>query len=423
MSIAESVALGNLELTRFFFAVVLLLVSAHCFGYIFQRFKMPKVVGEIFGGLVLGPTFLGFIAPDIYNWVFNAFESEGKLISIIYWIGLVLLMFISGFEIQKSFAKGDKKTIFVLLFGATVIPFIAGWVAPNFYDFSPFLGVENNMLALKIVIAIAVAVTSIPVISKIFLDLDIISTRFAKIVLATATIQDIILWVALAIATGLVGAERVSALSVASTVFVTLAFFVVALLIMPRLIMFSSNLKLNLLIRSSVSGYVLFICFFFAAIASILNVNVVFGAFLAGIIVGTMPSDKFGRARSNIKDISLGFFVPVYFAVVGLKLDLIHHFDIVFFLLFLTFSATFEMLGTVFALKAIKKDWLSSFNLGVAMNTRGGPGIVLATVAYESGIINETFFAVLVMVAIATSLVAGYWFRFVLSRKWNLMAE
>ena len=182
MGVAELITLSNMELTRFFFAIVLLLVSAHWFGYIFQRFKMPRVIGEIVGGLVLGPTLLGFFAPNIYNWIFNAFEAEGKLISIIYWFGLVLLMFISGFEIQKSFSKGDKKTIFALLVGATAIPFLAGWIAPSFYDFSPLIGSAGNMLALKIVIAIAVAVTSIPVISKIFIDLKIMDTKFAKIV-------------------------------------------------------------------------------------------------------------------------------------------------------------------------------------------------------------------------------------------------
>jgi Kef-type K+ transport system membrane component KefB len=410
-----------MELTRFFFAIVLLLVSAHGFGYLFQRFKLPKVVGEIMGGLVLGPTLLGFFAPEVYNWIFNAFESEGKLISIIYWIGLVLLMFISGFEIQRSFTKGDKKTIFAIILGATAIPFLAGWIAPSFYDFSPFLGVKSNMYALKIVIAISVAVTSIPVISRIFIDLDMLKTRFAKIVLATATIQDIILWVALAIATGIVGTETISPSSISTTVFVTLAFFGIAIYVMPKLIRFSNNLRLNLLIKSSVLGYTLFICFFFSAIASILNVNIVFGAFLAGIIIGTMPNEKFGTVKSNIKEISLAFFIPIYFAVVGLKIDLIHHFNLMFFLGFLLFTTIFETAGTLIASKLLKKDWLSSFNLAVAMNTRGGPGIILATVAFDMGIINETFFVTLVMIAIVTSLLAGYWFRLLQIKGWDLL--
>lgn len=416
-------SLNNLELTRFFFAIVLLLVSALWFGYIFKKFKLPKVIGEIVGGLVLGPTFLGYLAPGAYNWIFVAFNEEGKLISIIYWIGLILLMFVSGFEIERSFSKADKKTIIALLLGSTIIPFAAGWLAPEFFDFTPLLGVKGNPLALKIIIAIAVAVTSIPVISKIFIDLKIMNTRFAKIVLATATIHDIILWVALAIATGLVSAAALSASSITTTVLVTLAFFGIALFVMPKLISYSSGLRYNLLIKSSVAGYALFICFLFAALASILDVNIVFGAFLAGVIVGMMPSEKFANVKENIKEFSLSFFIPIYFAVVGLKLDLIHYFDVLFFLGFLLFTTFFETLGTLLAAKIIKKDWLSSFNLAVAMNTRGGPGIILATVAFDMGIINETFFVTLVMIAILTSLLAGYWFKFLLTKNRPLLSE
>jgi Kef-type K+ transport system membrane component KefB len=415
--------LNNLELTRFFFAVVLLLVSSLWFGYVFQKYKLPRVIGEIVGGLVLGPTLLGYFAPQAYNWIFAAFNEEGKLISLIYWIGLILLMFISGFELERSFSKGDKKIIIALLLGSTLIPFAAGWLAPQFYDFTPFLGVKGNPLALKIIIAIAVAVTSIPVISKIFIDLKIMNTRFARIVLATATIHDIILWVALAIATGLVSATALSATSITTTVIITLLFFGVALLIMPKLISYTSKLRYNLIIKSSVSGYALFICFFFAALASILDVNIVFGAFLAGVIIGMLPSEKFSRVKENIKEFSLSFFIPIYFAVVGLKLDLIHHFDIIFFLGFFLFTAFFETFGTLLASKIIKIDWPSSFNLAVAMNTRGGPGIVLATVAFDMGIINQTFFVTLVMNAILTSLLAGYWFKFLLTKNRPLLSE
>jgi Kef-type K+ transport system membrane component KefB len=415
--------LNNLELTRFFFAVVLLLVSSLWLGYVFQKYKLPRVIGEIVGGLVLGPTLLGYFAPQAYNWIFAAFNEEGKLISLIYWIGLILLMFISGFEIERSFSKGDKKIIIALLLGSTLIPFAAGWLAPQFYDFTPFLGVKGNPLALKIIIAIAVAVTSIPVISKIFIDLKIMNTRFARIVLATATIHDVILWVALAIATGLVSAAALSATSITTTVIITLLFFGVALLIMPKLISYTSKLRYNLVIKSSVSGYALFICFFFAALASILDVNIVFGAFLAGVIIGMLPSEKFSRVKENIKEFSLSFFIPIYFAVVGLKLDLVHHFDIIFFLGFFLFTAFFETFGTLLASKIIKIDWPSSFNLAVAMNTRGGPGIVLATVAFDMGIINQTFFVTLVMNAILTSLLAGYWFKFLLTKNRPLLSE
>ncbi|MCI0400311.1 MAG: cation:proton antiporter [Gammaproteobacteria bacterium] len=397
-----------------------MLVLAHILGYAFKKLKLPRVIGEISGGLLLGPTVLGSFSPELYTWLFNAFEFEGKLIAMISWFGLVLLMFVAGFEIQASLDRDDKKTIVALLFGST-LPFFAGWIAPVFYDFSPYLGEKQNMLALTIVIGIAVAVTSIPVIAKIFVDLNIMNTRFAKIVLATATIHDVLLWVALAIATGLASAEHVSTSTIASHITVSFAFIGVAVTLMPKAMSFLHGLRYNLLLKSSSSGYVLSVCFLFSGVASILGVNVVFGAFLAGVVLGIMPNATFAEEKAHIKEIAMAFFVPLYFAVVGLRLDLIHHFDMQFFLFFLLFTSAFGMVGTLIAARMIKKDWLSSVNFAVAMITRGGPGIVLATIAFDFGIINETFFVTLVLIAILTSLLAGVWFRFLLSNNYELL--
>ena len=414
-------SLNELELTRFFFVIVLLLFFSHTFGYLFHRFKLPRVVGEILGGLLLGPTVLGFLAPEAHTWLFAAFESEGKLISLIYWIGLVLLMFVSGFEIQKSLNRDDQKIILVLTLGSTLVPFIAGWLAPSLYDFSPYIGPKNNMLALQLVIAIATAVTSIPVISKIFIDLKITNTHFAKIVLSTATIHDVLLWVALAVATGLVSNRALSVASILYTVLITILFFSISLIVIPKLIDFFNRSRWNLLLKSSVGGYILFVCFLFSAIASILEVNIVFGALLAGIVIGIVKDKRFDAEKSHIKEMSLAFFTPLYFSIVGLKLDLIHHFDLMFFLFFLFFTTIFQLIGTILSAKLIKNDWLSSFNLSVAMITKGGPGIVLATVAFELGIINETFFVTLVLIAIVTSLLAGTWFKYILSKGLELL--
>ncbi|MBI4209222.1 MAG: cation:proton antiporter [Deltaproteobacteria bacterium] len=192
-------------------------------------------------------------------------------------------------------------------------------------------------------------------------------------------------------------------------------------LVLPRLFEWVNKSRLNLLIKSSATGYVLFVCFLFAVVASFLNVNIIFGAFLAGIVVGTTANEKIASVKTHVKEIGLGFFIPIYFAVVGLKLDLVHHFDLSFFLIFLLFAVTVKTLGTMIAAKLAHQSWLSSFNLGLTMNARGGPGIVLATVAFDLGIINETFFAVLVLIAIVTSLTAGYWLRYVLSKGWDLL--
>lgn len=421
MNPTSTIILSNTELTHLLFAIVLLLFSSHIFGYFFQKMTMPRVIGEILGGLVVGPTLLGFFSPRIYTWIFNSFPAEGIVISSISWIGLILLMFISGFELQHAFKKDDRKIIVAILLGGTLLPFIAGFFFPQFYDISQLLGKENNLLALQIVIGIAIAVTSIPVISKIFIDLHIVKTHFAKIVLTIATIEDILLYALLAIATGIVSASTISTSSIATTVAISILFLAIGIVLIPKCFVYFSNLKINYLLKSSTTGYALFVCFLFAALASILHINVVFGALLAGVAFGFGPKSQFEKMKLAIKEFSFAFFIPIYFAVVGLRLDLIHSFNITFFILFLMYAIFFKLFGTILAARIVRKDWLSSFNLGIAMNARGGPGIVLATIAFDLGIINEVFFTTLVLLAIVTSLFAGYWFQLVIKRRWKLL--
>ena len=102
------ISLGNIELAKFFIAIILLLCSAHFFGYIFTKLSLPKVVGEIFGGVLIGPTLFGYFFFDAYNYLFL---ESGNLLAIIYWFGLILLMFSSGFELNTKFNKKDKKIV------------------------------------------------------------------------------------------------------------------------------------------------------------------------------------------------------------------------------------------------------------------------------------------------------------------------
>ena len=104
----------------------------------------------------------------------DIFLAQGELLATIYWLGLVLLMFCSGFEIQRKFEKRDGKVITALVIGTTVVPLIFGWISTYFFDLENIIGPQNNILSLKLVITVALAITSIPVISKIFMDLGIV---------------------------------------------------------------------------------------------------------------------------------------------------------------------------------------------------------------------------------------------------------
>ena len=412
----------DFELNRFLIAILSLLAAAHVFGYLFTRLRLPKVIGEIVGGICLGPSGLGYLSPDIFHGIFHAFKGQSLILSMMYWLGLILLMFVSGFEIEQLNYHQNRRLIALVLVGSTIIPFACGWFAWDFHDFRAFMGPAQNAMALRIVIAVAVAVTSIPVLSRIFIDLGVIQSRFAKIVLACATIHDLILWVAVAVATGLIQEKDISTQFLLGKVLSTGLFFIVMILIMPRLIDLSSRSRLNLLFKASRLGYTLFICFLFALFAGLLKINIVFGAFLAGITMGLIAEKSLQEQKHHVSEMAMGFFVPIYFALVGFNLDLIHHLDLGMVLGFTLFAMAAAVAGTFTAVWLADRHVLSSFNLAMAMNARGGPGIVLATVASELGIIGKSFFVTLIVLSLVSSLLAGFWFRYVLARRWQLLS-
>jgi Kef-type K+ transport system membrane component KefB len=351
---------------QFLFATFLLLISALLFGKVFDRCKLPRVLGEIFGGFLLGPTVFGALSPGNYAGLFHAFPQEKHWFLFFEWLGLIFLMFISGFEAQKTLDRSDAKLIGAVVAGSTFIPFAAGFAFPVFFGMENFLGIKNNIFAVQIIVGVSVAVSAIPVISKIFIDLNIIQTRFAKIVIAAAVIHDLLLWLFMSLALALVSKD--------------------------------------LFVLSDMVGMVVFLA-----------------AFFVGIVLGLMPGVVVSLIKEKIKKISLWFFVPLYFAIIGSKIDLVRDFDGGIFAGYFLYASFFAIAGIYLATRWRVRSWLSSFNLGVAMNARGAVGVALAASALNLGIINEKFFVTLVLVAVVSTFFAGYWFRQVLSKGWDLI--
>ncbi|MDQ1490492.1 MAG: hypothetical protein QOJ23_3006 [Actinomycetota bacterium] len=416
-----AMSLTDVELTRFFVAIVGLMGMAHFMGSLFGRLHMPRVIGEIAGGLILGPTLLGAIAPGAYRWTFTAFPEEGKLLAMASEFGVVLLMFMSGMEIKARFAREDRKVAFPLLAGATLVPFLLGVAAPRVFNFKPYMGSAGNISSLTIIIGIAVAITSIPVISKIFLDLGIMHTRFARICLTVATVEDIALWGLLAVAISLSKSADPSIYTLIKTPVITIVFFFAAMVLLPRLLNGLRHTPARNLVENRPVRFALLSCFAMVAISELLGVKDIFGALLAGMAICRLPNEVVDVVRTKVKAFALVFFTPVYFAIVGLKLDLLKSFDLWFFLGFFLFCTVVKTLATTVAGRLSTGDWLSTANLAAALNARGGPGIVLASVAFDAKIIDERFFITLVLTAVVTSLFAGGWFRYVLGKGWPLL--
>jgi Kef-type K+ transport system membrane component KefB len=182
----------------------------------------------------------------------------------------------------------------------------------------------------------------------------------------------------------------------------------VSLVVGPGAYRWIGGLKVNLIQRASPIGHQLSFMLLMTIAALGLGIEAFFGALVAGIVVGSTEREP-SQATMAVTSFALAFFIPIYFAMIGLGLDLVHGFSVVFFAGFLLAACAIKSLSVFAGARLAGETSGSSVNLAVAMNARGGPGIVVASTAFAAGIISQPFYAVLVLLAIVTSLAAGAW--------------
>ena len=399
-----------------FIALSLLLLFAYIFGTLFEKIKGPRVVGEIIGGMILGGSCLFILFPNFMKNIFFAYPEEGQVLNIFYQLGLIFLMFLSGYNTELKIDKENSKIISLVFIGATIFPMLLSIPFANIFR-QYFIGTVNNNISFTLVFCIGVAITSIPVISKIFFDMGIMNTKFSNTILTVATFQDLCLWILLNIATCISTTGEIKLSKMLIIVATTIGLFLL-------ITIFSRKVKpLKKEIDTKLFYVISFILLFLVCgTISKLGINIMYSAFLVGYIIKAIfGSDKKVKEKiSSLENIIFAFFVPVYFALVGIQLNVIHDFSIIRFIIFFIIAFGLEFIGTWGTLLLSKLSTNMKMNFAITMNARGGPGIVLATVTYAANIINLEFFTILILTTMLSSMIAGYYLRYQQKKNKNI---
>lgn len=411
--------MSDSDLTSILFILLLLVGLAQLLGYFFVRLRQPKVVGEILAGVVLGPALVGRL--PFASGFTDAAKHQGNILNFVYWLGLLLLMFLSGAETRQLFSREERREVGWLAIVGTGVPFVVGLVLGPRVVGPALAGPNGNRISLIIILAVGIAVTSVPVVSKIFSDLKILHTRFARLVLGVAVLEDIVLWLALAVATAMAGKSALDPRQMSYHLIATIGFFGLGLTIVPRIVKRINKSRFNVIAQHSPVAYAMAVLLGYCVVAGAFGVSLVFAAFLAGFAVVHKKRRLFSEALDAIGKISFAFFIPVYFAIVGLKLDLMHGFSLWMVVAFIVGSCMVKILSVSLAGRFAGFRGLDLINLAITTNARGGPGIVLASVAFDAGIISPEFYTTLVLAAVLTSQMAGAWLDYVLRRGWPLL--
>lgn len=413
-------SIATLDLFHILIALSLLLTLSHLGAFTASKFGIPPMVGELTAGILLGATVFQRIWPSGQAWLFPPAPSPlGSVLGFCSQIGLLLLLFVGGRQLRRLLTPKDGRAVAWVGTLGVIIPVVSGLAILQFLDVSKYLGSANHLMALKIVLLIELAITSIPVITRIFIDLGLMSSRLARIVLSVAVIEDVLLYIALSFALGLAHAGVKSDASIphylgfAPDSLAFLAWHVVASLLLLVVAAWGfgdtrrRTAKFNLVAARSPLGWTLISILSTTVLAMFLGLAPMFGALVAGIIASTNTEESLVKAQQQIETVGSSFFIPIYFALIGMSLDLIRDFDWQFTVGILIIGSIVKYGGSMIGAKLAGEQTPMAHAISISVNARGGPGLVVASTAFVAGIVNSAAYTSLVILSVVSSVLAA----------------
>jgi Kef-type K+ transport system membrane component KefB len=287
-----------------------------------------------------------------------------------------------------------------------LFPFSAGFLAaalmPSFFG----ARADSHSWVLPLFLGTALSITALPVIAKILMDLGLYRSQVGVVIIASAVVNDLIGWVCFALILGMMGGSG-GVVGVVS-MFVLTLLFAVSLLTVGRTMIDRCLLGLSRQADGNVVGlgFVLVLTFFCAAFTDWAGTHANFGAFLCGIALGNCRNLD-PRASKILNELVKCVLAPLFFACVGLRVNFVSHFDAPLVLVVLAIATASKVLGCRLGARWGGLSERDSWAVGFGMNARGAMEIILALLALEAGMIGETLFVAIVIMALATSALSG----------------
>ena len=384
----------------------LLIGAARLFGEIAQRFHQPAVLGELLAGVLLGPTVFGSLAPEWQTWLFPLTGDNAVVLDAISTLAIVLFLLVAGLEVDLSLVWEQGRTAMSVGVLGTIIPFVFGLVAAWLMPAALGRQADADPWIFSLFLATAMAISSLPVIARTLMDLNLYRTDLGMIVVSAAIFNDLIGWTVFALILGMMN-EHGAASSVATTVGLTLLYAAVMLTAGRWLI----HRTLPLLQAyahwpAGVLGFIVVLGLVGAAFTEHIGIHAIFGSFLVGVALGE-SSHLQERTRVMLEEFVSIIFAPVFFAGIGLRVNFFTQFDWSLASLVLILACSGKILGAYLGARLGGLPTRDRWAVAFAMNSRGAMEIILGLLALEAGVIRQPLFVALVVMALSTSAMSG----------------
>lgn len=413
--------MSSQDFVKFSLQIAVMLGCAILFGQLMRRFRQPSVLGEMIGGIILGPTLLGMIAPNFYFWLFQSSPEIAMVRDAMIKLGMLFFLFIAGLEIDLSgLQKTGVKALLIGLIG-TLGPIAAGVVLVYALP-RDFWGeaVQEHFFSFALFIGMNLANSANPVLARILMDLGLLNKGIGTLSMTATIVDDLINWTLFAIILNDISPSGSAvATDLPISIGLVLLLFVVILglgrWLGPKVLYwFKRRLPWP-------SGFIAISTLFILLASSAseaLGVHAFLGAFLIGAALSNHGQEH-QEAHDVIMNFALSFFAPIYFVSMGMTTNYLTHFDgvlvSVIILVALVSKLGSVLLGAKLAGMPLDRE---TWAIGFGLNARGATGIILAGVGRSAGVIDDRIFVAIVVMALVTSLLAGPMMRWLLAHRY-----
>lgn len=431
----------------FLLQVSILLLLALLLGRLAVRLGMPAVVGELCTGVLLGPSVLEHVAPGLAGWLLPRDPTQFHLLDVVGQLGVLLLVGITGSEVNLALVRRLGGTAARVSVAGFVLPLGLG-VATGYLLPASLLADSGDRMVFALFLGVAMCVSAIPVIAKTLMDMNLLHRKIGQLILSAGMVDDVFGWLMLSVVSAM-ATTGLRAGQVGLSLLYLVGFVAIALLVGRPLV----RTALRLSSRSADAGpsmaTAVVIVLLGAAASHALGLEAVFGAFVAGILIGTCadnpplvgslptnpvrpadsrrPAQGFDLSRLGpLRAVVLGVLAPLFFATAGLRMDLTalrEPMVLASAVAVLLVAILGKFAGAYIGARASRLNRWEALALGAGMNARGVIEVIVAMVGLRLGVLSTAAYTIVVLVAIVTSLMAPPILRIAMRRVDQLAEE
>jgi len=409
--------LSDEHLFVFLAQLLVLLGLARGLGHVCARLGQPALLGEILTGVMLGPTLLGRVAPDLRAMLFPNDVLQHGMLDTVAWIGLFLMLLAAGLEVDVSVAWRQRGDALKISLSDVVLPMAVAFV-PALLLPDRYLAEGTSRWLFAVFIATVMTISALPMSVRVLHDLDLLKSDLGLLIISALTINDIIGWAIFTLVLGYAARAGMGPADVA-LVLGAVVLFSVGCLTLGRRVVGAAVSRIPRHPPADTGLILTFVCCLglVAGLATQgMGIHALFGFFLAGLMVGDAPAVS-ERTRHVISQMVYAVFVPVFFASIALQIDFLANFDVLLVGLLTVVGVGGRYAGAWVGARMTALSRWDRVTVAIAHTPGGSMEMVMAFVALQLGLVTVPVFVAIVFSALASSLLLGPWMAWSLRRR------